>query len=132
MKIYLLNGHEAVVMDDRAACVTVEPFTKGVLSVEGKGLSIESGVTASPCMTDMVGAVHATFTTSTGIRYKIVSPYVTEGRLHSRVDPMRGYIENRMYTDRLEKRLEQAEAEIRRIKGNIRHDALGFLIKEEE
>ena len=132
MKIYLLNGHEAVIMDDGKGVVTVEPTANGVLSVDGEAVRVEGGETPCPTLKE-VGATHATFTSTAGIRYRVVAAFVSgNGKLVSRVDPVRGYIEARMYIDRLEKRLEQYEAELRAFKGSIKHDSLGFLIKEEE
>ena len=132
MKIYLLNNHEAVVTDDGKDVVVVEPNCHGALSVDGEAFRVINGVTVAPICKGG-GATHATFTTDAGIRYQVVSAHVSlQGKLTSRVDILRGYVEARMYIDRLEKRLEELCDELRTFKGSIQHDSLGFMIKKED
>lgn len=131
MIIYLLNNHEAILVNDNKEYITVTPKNIGILSIDGQAFTVGSADTPTPRI-EGVGDVHATFTTADGIRYNVVSPRLENGIPVSRVDPFAGYIEARMYISRLEIKLEDTAEELRRLIGSIRHDALGFIINNEE
>lgn len=128
MIIYLVNSHEAIVADDGKGFVTVEPRHNGLFSLDGLAYTIRGdGSTPVPVFEKTHGAVHATFTTDGGIRFQVITPYMTRGVPVSRVDPFEGYIMARRYIYDMELKLEAISEELRAFKGSIVHDSLGFI-----
>lgn len=127
MKIYLLNNHEAVVVNDHRDTVCVEPAVGGTLTVEGTGDEIISEQTISPVYPKLRGYVRASFTDARGVRYKIIRPRVDNGALYSAVDYVGGYMELRLLIDRLEREIERLTRELLDVRGQIQPDALGHM-----
>lgn len=128
MKIILMNHHEALILDDHQKTVTVEPETDGVLTVNGKAYAVSHGGAAPVFDKAESPTARAAFTTTAGIGYTVLSPRIEKQRLVSRLDPYACAIKYRLMIDRLEKELEAARAEHRKLSGSIRYDALGFII----
>ena len=128
MIIYLVNNHEAIVADDKRPYVTVEPRHDGLFSLDGTAYPVKGdGSTPVPDFGKTHGAVHATFTTDGGIRFQVITPYMTRGIPASRIDPFEGYIMARRYVYDVELKLETLSEELRTFKASIVHDALGFI-----
>lgn len=129
MIIYLLNNHEAITAHDGQDFVTVTPRHDGVLSVDGKAYTIRGdGSSYVPAFEKTHGAVHATFTTKGGIRFQVITPYMSCGIPVSRVDPFEGYIMARRYVYDMELKYEALAEEFRAFKASVKHDSLGFLV----
>ena len=127
MKIYLLNNHEAIVVNDHRETVSVEPAVDGVLTVEGVRREITSEQTLAPLYPDLRGYVRASFTNGRGIRYRIIRPRVDNGSLYSAVDYVNGYMELRLFIDRMEREIERLTRELLDVRGQIQPDALGHM-----
>lgn len=126
MKILLLNQHEAVIIDDQADVVTVEPHVNGVLTVNGVNYPIEDGG-ISPVLEDR-NTVRAVFTTEGGITFTVLYPRIYKGMLTTCFDPYAYAVESRLHIDRLEKELEKTRQELAELRGSIKYDAAGFLL----
>ena len=127
MKIYLLNNHEAVVVNDHKDTVITEPAVGGTLTVEGMRRAIASEQTLAPVYPELRGHVRASFTNEGGIRYKIIRPRVDNGVLYSAVDYVNGYMELRLLIDRQAREIERLTRELLDLRGQIEPDALGHM-----
>ena len=125
MKILLLHGHKAVVIDDGENVVSVEPKTDGTLVLGGETFPIKNGE-ESPTFGEK-SQVNAVFIVESGIEYEVLSPRVYKGVLTTRLDPYAAVLEQRLHIDRLENELELAREEISKLRGSMRYDSLGFL-----
>lgn len=131
MKLYLFNNHDAVAIDDHAETITVVPDKGGVMSIEGQRFEVEG--TGSPVpRVEGVGRVFATYTTTDGIRYQILAPRLAAGVPITSAMPMEAYVMVRVHVDKLERTIEDVRAELLAFKGQIKHDALGFMMTETE
>lgn len=127
MKIYLLNNHEAVVVNDHKDTVITVPAVGGTLTVEGMGHAIALEQTHAPVYPDLHGHVRASFTNEGGIRYKIIRPRVDNGVLYSAVDYVNGYMELRLLIDRQAREIERLTRELLDVRGQIQPDSLGHM-----
>ena len=107
MKIYLLNDHEAVVVNDHGDTVCVDPAVGGVLVVNGQEYPIEVGGAAPDLGGETSAHVKAVFVKEGGVVYTVIAPRLYKGVLASHPDPYAYAIECRLHLDRVEKELEQ-------------------------
>ena len=131
MKIYLANNHEALIINDQSDRVTITPAVDGILTVGGVNYGITDGGDAPAITPENAPKTTAVFTTSGGIRYTVIAPRVDKGVLTSRPDPYSYILNLRMAVDRLEKKLEQTEKELRKHRGKEEHRALNGILKKE-
>ena len=127
MKIYLLNNHEAIVVNDHRETVSVEPETVGSLTVEGAKCGITPGKTIEPVYSNLFGYVRASFMNASGIRYRIIRPRVDKGGLYSAIDYVNGYLELRLLIDKQAREIERLTRELLDVRGQIQPDALGYM-----
>lgn len=126
MRIILMNGHEAMIVNDYKDTVTVEPSVPGVLMVGGKEYPVEDGAKA-PVFKDTPN-VKAYFKKDGYIMYTVLAPMVYRGVLMTRLDPFVYVAELRVLIDQLEKKLEDTRLELDNLRGSIKYDAAGFLL----
>lgn len=122
MKIILLRGHRAAVIDDRTDVVTVYPATDGSLVVNGVGHPIKNGGEA-PKLEDTL-RTRARFIRENGAEYKVLDPKVRKGLLTTCPDPFKTTIDLILQVDRLERELEEVRTELAAVKGRCEHNAL--------
>ena len=127
MKIYLMNNHEAVVVNDHGETVCVEPAVDGVLVVNGRAYAVTSGRTETPRMSEPGGIVKAYFQDKRGIRYGVITPRVDQGNLYTAVDFAGGYVDMRLLIDRQAREIERLTRELLDLRGQIQPDALGHM-----
>ena len=131
MKLYLFNNHDAVAIEDHAGTITVVPDKGGVMSIDGQRFEVKG--TGSPVpRVEGVGRVFATYTTTDGVRYQILAPRLAAGVPITSAMPMEAYVMVRVHVDKLERTIEDVRAELLAFKGQIKHDALGFMMSEVE
>lgn len=127
MKIYLLNNHEAVVVNDHGDTVCVDPAVGGMLVVNGQEYPIEVGGNAPNLGGETAAHVKAAFVKEGGVVYTVIAPRLYKGVLTSRPDPYAYAIECRLHIDRVERELEAAREELRHHIGTDRKAAMDFL-----
>ena len=131
MKLYLFNNHDAVAIEDHAETITVVPDKGGVMSIDGQRFEVKG--TGSPVpRAEGVGRVFATYTTTEGVRYQILAPRLAAGVPITSAMPMETYVMVRVHVDKLEHEIEDIRADLLAFKGQIKHDALGFMMSETE
>lgn len=127
MKIYLLNNHEAVVVNDHRETVSVEPTVDGTLVVSGKEYPIKAGGDAPDLGGETAAHIKAAFVKDGGVVYTVIAPRLYKGVLTSHPDPYAYSIECRLHLDRVEKELEAVREELRARVGYDRKAAIDFL-----
>lgn len=127
MKIYLLNNHEAYLIDDKAERVTVVngETEAGCLHVEGERFPVRNGENGLPCLPELIGHVRAHYTDARGIRWRILDPRMVRGVPYSAVD--RSTLELRLLIDGQAREIERLTRELLDLRGQIEPDALGHM-----
>lgn len=127
MKIYLLNNHEAYLIDDKAERITVingETDT-GCLIVEGERFPVQNGQEGLPLNPELIGHVRAHYTDARGIRWRIINPRMVHGVPYSAVD--NNTLTIRLLIDRQAREIERLTRELLDVRGQIQPDSLGHM-----
>ena len=127
MKIYLLNNHEAMVINDHRKTVSVEPAVDGTLIVSGKEYPIKVGGDAPDLGGETAAHIKAAFVKDGGVVYTVIAPRLYKGVLTTHLDPYAYAIECRLRVDLVEKELEKVREELRHHIGEERKAAMDFL-----
>lgn len=132
MKIILLIGQEALLVDDKKPTVTVENGEGGTLIVNHERIKIEQGKTPNPVVTD-AAIVRVRYEDDKGLRWKVLRPRLSaDGVPYSSVDYTDEYVKLRTYLDRIDRKNEELHAEMLDLRAMVEPDALGFLNVEGE
>ena len=87
MKIILLNGQEALLVNDRKPVVTVVNGDGGTLIVNEERFRIEPGKTPNPVVAEAAVSTRARFEDEKGIRWRVLRPRLSaDGVPYSSVD----------------------------------------------
>ena len=133
MKIILLNGQEALLVNDRKPVVTVVNGEGGTLIVNEERFRIEQGQTPNPVVAQAAVSVRARFEDEKGIRWKVLHPRLSaDGVPYSSVDYTDEYVKLRTYLDRIDRKNEELHAEMLDLRAMVEPDSLGFLNIEGE
>ena len=127
MKIYLLNNHEAYLIDDKKETVTVingETET-GCLVVEGERFPVKNGEEGLPRQQELIGHVRVQYVDGRGVRWKVISPRMVHGVAYSFVD--KNILELRLLIDRQAREIERLTRELLDVRGQIQPDSLGHM-----
>lgn len=127
MKIYLLFDKTALLVDDHAPTVTVEPPTSGTLEIEGIRCKVEAKGTPAPVLDDLIGHVFVIFEDRRGVCYVGIRPHVKDKTVYSAVDFASEYVKLRVHVDELERRVEKLTEGYHALAAEFKHNALGFL-----
>lgn len=127
MKIYLLNNHEAYLIDDKAERITVinEETDAGYLIVEGERFLVRNGQEGLPQNPELIGHVRAHYMDDCGIRWRIINPRMVRGVPYSAVD--NNTLTLRLLIDRQAREIERLTRELLDVRGQIQPDSLGHM-----
>ncbi len=127
MKIYLLNNHEAYLIDDKTERITVinEETDTGCLIVEGDRFPVRNGQEGLPQNPELIGHVRAHYTDARGIRWRIINPRMVHGVPYSAVD--NNTLTLRLLIDRQAREIERLTRELLDVRGQIQPDSLGHM-----
>ena len=128
MRIYLFLDSTALLVDDKTSIITIEPACSGSLEIEGRTFAVTTGTVFHP-QDDLVGHVQVSFTPDGGKTHAGIYPYMAEGIPCSRVDYSSEYAKIRIRTDALERQVDRLAERYHKLSGEIKHNALAFLIK---
>ena len=129
MKIHLLRDHTALLVDDGKPTVSVEPFAVGTLEVEGHPFNIGARGTPNPCLPELIGCAHVSFTDGRGVRYVGIRPRFVKGIPYSAIDFTGEYVNLRIRMDALERQVENIAKELHALAAENKHNALGMITK---